>query len=135
MNANLTGRSVSVLVLALLLGTACSKQSPVETQADVNKAQAEGNRDVAKAQSEAVDATAGAREDVADARTELASDSAKAQQDVAVTAAEAEHKVAVARCGSMTGAQRDACKNEADARLQADKAHAETNRVAADPQK
>ena len=136
MNANLIGRTMSVLVISLLLGVAaCSRQSSVETQADVSKAQAEGTSDVAKAQTDAVDATADARKDVAEARTDLAHDAASAQEDVDVTSAEAAHKVALARCGGLESSLRNTCEKEADAQLAAAKARAESRRSVADPSK
>ena len=44
--------------------------------------------------------------------------------------AEAEHKVATEQCDAMTGAQRDECKEKADAELEAAKTRAQEERDA-----
>lgn len=54
------------------------------------------------------------REDIAAAKTEAAT-------DVAIAKAEGEHKVELARCEALTGNERQTCKEQADAALDAAK--------------
>ena len=75
-------------------------------------------------------------DDVAKARDSAAEKDAKADQkmagaayDTAVTEAEGAHKVALARCESLSGNARSACKDQADAALESAKANAKAEKA------
>ena len=92
---------------AVSLGACNKAEDPAEVQADVAEAQSQATEDVAEAQA---DMNQGAME---------------AQEETALTRAEGDHKIAVERCEALPGDQQQACKDEADATLEAAKAAAD----------
>jgi hypothetical protein len=92
---------------AVSLGACNKAEDPAETQADVAEAQSE------------------ATEDVAEAQTDMSQDTMENQEDTALAKAEGDHKVATERCEALPAEQQQACKDEADAALEAAKAAAE----------
>ena len=98
-----------VMAAGLVSLAGCHKaESPSEVQHDV----AEANQDVSQAEQKA---------------EEKKADSAA---DVAVAQAEGAHKVAIEKCEAMSGKAQKACKDKADADLDAAKANAKAMEAA-----
>ncbi len=115
----------TLTAVAMLSIAGCNKaESPAKVDADVAKAaDSAADKDV-KANEEAAKTDASASTDVAKAEDKADSKSADAAADVAKTQAEGDNKVAVAKCESLSGDAQKACKDQANANLDAAKAHA-----------
>ena len=121
---------------AMVLGvSACGRETPDKTAADVEQARVEADQKVAKAREDAAHSTVGAQKDVVKANQELAHENAEARQQVTNAEADANYKVAVEKCEAYTGSARSECKKQADADRDANKAIAKSNELAADPKK
>jgi hypothetical protein len=117
--------SCALLASALLSLSACNKaESPEKVQADVAKAQSEAAVENAKADQKVKEVEAAAVKDRADAVAGVADKSVDALVDSAVTQAEGETKVALQACESLEGDAQKACKDKANAHLDAVKAKA-----------
>jgi len=117
--------SCALLASALLSLSACNKaDSPEKVQADVAKAQSDAAVENAKADAKVKEVEAAAVKDRADAVAKVADKSVGAIVDSAVTEAEGETKVALAACQALEGDAQKACKDKADAHLDAVKAKA-----------
>jgi PDZ domain-containing secreted protein len=116
-----------LLASALLSLSACNKaESPEKVQADVAKAQSEAAVENAKADEKVKEVEAAAVKDRADAVAKVADKSVGAVVDSAVTQAEGETKVALAACEALEGDAQKACKDKANAHLDAVKAKAKS---------
>jgi hypothetical protein len=114
-----------LLASALLSLSACNKaESPEKVQADVAKAQSEAAVENAKADEKVKEVEAAAVKDRADAVGKVADKSVAALVDSAVTQAEGETKVALQACEALEGDAQKACKDKANAHLDAVKAKA-----------
>ncbi len=112
--------SSALLACALLGLSACNKaESPDKVQADVAKAQSEAAEANAKANEIQKQVEAEAAKDRADAQVKAADKSVGAIVDAAVTQAEGETKVALAKCESLEGDAQKACKDQANAHMDA----------------
>ena len=112
--------SCALLASAFLCVSACNKaESPDKVQADVAKAQSSAAEDNAKADEKVKQVEAGATKDRADALAKVADKSVGAIADSAVTQAEGETKIALAKCQALEGDAQKACKDEANAHLDA----------------
>ena len=110
----------ALLASAFLCVSACNKaESPDKVQADVAKAQSSAAEDNAKADEKVKQVEAGATKDRADALAKVADKSVGAIADSAVTQAEGETKIALAKCQALEGDAQKACKDEANAHLDA----------------
>ena len=110
----------ALLASALLGLSACNKaESPDKVQADVAKAQSEAAEANAKADEKAKQVEAEAAKDRADAQVKAADKSVGAVADAAVTQAEGETKVALAKCEALEGDAQKACKDKANAHMDA----------------
>jgi hypothetical protein len=110
---------------ALLCLSACNKaESPEKVQEDVAKAQAKAADDNAKADEKVKQVEADATKDRADALAKVADKNVGALADSAVTQAEGETQVALAKCQALEGDAQKACKDDANAHLDAVKAKA-----------
>ncbi len=117
--------SFALLLSALLGVSACNKaESPENVQADVAKAQSDAAKDNAKADANVQQVEAAAVKDRADAEAKVADKSVNALVDSAVTEAEGETKVALAKCEALDGDAQKACKDQANAHMDAVKAKA-----------
>jgi hypothetical protein len=117
--------SCALLASALLGLSACNKaESPDKVQADVTKAQSDAAAENVKADEKRKEVEAEAAKDRADAGAKAADKSVGAVVDSAVTEAEGETKVALAKCEALEGDARKACKDQANAHLDAVKAKA-----------
>ena len=117
--------SCALLASALLCLAACSKaKSPEEVQADIAKAQTSAVEANAKADEKVKQVEAEAAKDRADAAAKAADKSVGAVVDSAVTQAEGETKVALAKCEALEGDAQKACKDKANAHMDAVKAKA-----------
>jgi len=117
--------SCALLASALLSLSACNKaDSPEKVQADIAKAQSDAAVENAKADAKVKEVEAAAVKDRADAVAKVADKSVGAIVDSAVTEAEGETKVALAACQAMEGDAQKACKDKANAHLDAVKAKA-----------
>ena len=117
--------SCALLASALLSLSACNKaDSPEKVQADIAKAQSDAAVENAKADAKVKEVEAAAVKDRADAVAKVADKSVGAVVDSAVTEAEGETKVALAACQAMEGDAQKACKDKANAHLDAVKAKA-----------
>ena len=116
--------SCALLASAFLSLSACNKaESPDKVQADVAKAQSDAAAENAKADDKVKQVEAEAAKDRADAVAKVADKSVGAVVDSAVTQAEGETKVALATCESLEGDAQKACKDKANAHLDAVKAN------------
>lgn len=109
------------LIASALLGLpACNKaQSPDTVQADVTKAQSDAAQENAKAEEKQKEVQAQAAQERADAQTKATDKGVGALVDTAVTQAEGETKVALAKCEALEGDAQTACKDKANAHLDA----------------
>jgi hypothetical protein len=113
--------SCALLASALLGLSACNtkSESPDKVQADVAKAKSDAVTENAKADENVKKVEAEAAKDRADAATKAADKSIGAVVDSAVTQAEGETKVALAKCGALEGDAQKACKDKANAHMDA----------------
>ena len=112
--------SCAVLASALLGLSACNKaESPDKVQADVAKAQSDAAAENVKADEKRRQVEAEAAKDRADAAAKAADKSVGAIADSAVTQAEGETKVALAKCEALEGDAQKACKDKANAHMDA----------------
>jgi hypothetical protein len=112
--------SCALLASALLGLSACNKaESPDKVQADVAKAQSDAAEANAKADEKQKQVEAEAAKDRADAQVKAADKSVGAVVDSAVTQAEGETKVALAKCEALEGDAQKACKDKANAHMDA----------------
>jgi colicin import membrane protein len=112
--------SCALLASALLGLSACNKaESPDKVQADVAKAQSDAAQENAKADEKQKQVEAEAAKDRADAQAKAADKSVGAVVDSAVTQAEGETKVALAKCEALGGDAQQACKDKANAHMDA----------------
>jgi hypothetical protein len=117
--------SCALLASALLCLSACNKaESPDKVQADVAKAQSQAAEEDAKADEKVKQVEAEAAKDRADALAKVADKSVGAIADSAVTEAEGETKIALAKCQALEGDAQKACKDQANAHLDAVRAKA-----------
>ena len=122
--------SCALLASALLGLSACNKaESPDKVQADVAKAQSDAAEANAKADEKQKQVEAEAAKDRANAQVMAADKSVGAVADAAVTQAEGETKVALAKCEALEGDAQKACKDQANAHMDAvrEKAKAATS--------
>lgn len=112
--------SCALLASALVGLSACNKaESPDKVQADVAKAQSDAAAANAKARDKEKQVETEAAKDRADAQTKAADKNVGAVVDTAVTEAEGDNKVALAKCEALQGDAQQACKDKANARLNA----------------
>ena len=116
--------SCALLASTLLGLSACNKaESPDKVQADVAKATSEAAEDNTKAEEKRkqveADATAQAAKDRADAAAKATDKSVGAVVDSAVTEAEGDTKIALAKCEALEGDAQKACKDKANAHMDA----------------
>jgi colicin import membrane protein len=112
--------SCALLASALLGLSACNKaESPDKVQTDVAKAQGDAAEANAKADEKQKQVEAEAAKDRADAQVKAADKSVGAVVDSAVTQAEGETKVALAKCEALEGDAQKACKDQANAHMDA----------------
>jgi cell division protein FtsB len=112
--------SCALLASALLCLSACNRaESPEKVQEDVAKAQSKAADENAKADDKVKQVEAEAAKDRADALAKVADKSVGAIADSAVTQTEGETKIALAKCQALEGDAQKACKDEANAHLDA----------------
>jgi hypothetical protein len=110
----------ALLASALLGLSGCNKaESPDKVQADVAKAQSDAAAENVKADEKQKQVEAEAAKDRADAGAKAADKSVGAVVDSAVTQAEGETKVALAKCEALEGDAQKACKDQANAHMDA----------------
>ena len=110
----------ALLASALLSLSACGKaESPDKVQADVAKAQSDAAEENAKADEKRKQVEAEAAKDRAEAGARAADKSVGAIVDSAVTQTEGETKVALAKCEALEGDAQKACKDQANAHMDA----------------
>jgi cellulase/cellobiase CelA1 len=105
--------------------SACNKpESPQNLQTDVAKAKSDAVEANAKADEKVKQVEAESAKDRADALAKVADKSVGALVDSAVTQAEGETKVALAQCEALDGDAKKACKDKANAHMDAVRAKA-----------
>jgi colicin import membrane protein len=110
----------ALLASALLGLSACNKaESPEKVQADIAKAKSDAAEANAKAEEKEKQVEAEAAKDRADAQAKAVDKSVGALVDSAVTQAEGETKVALAKCEALEGDAQKACKDKANAHMEA----------------
>lgn len=120
-----TAVTYAVIVSALLGLSACNKaKSPETVQADVATAQSDAAAENVKADANVQQVEAGAAKERADAVAKVADKSVNALVDSAVTQAEGETKIALAKCEALDGDAQKACKDQANAHMDAVRAKA-----------
>ena len=118
--------SITALAAALFLLGGCNRaESPGEVAHDTQEAAQEGQQDVAQAEQDAAQDQMAANQGMPG--VEAPSEN---QYEIQIARAEADHKVAVERCEALSGDEQKACKDAADAQLDASKAEAERQRAA-----
>jgi len=119
--------SCALLASALLVLSACNKaDSPDKVQADVAKAQADAAENNAKSDEKVKQVEADAAKDRADAVAKAADKSVDAVVDSAVVQAQGDTKIALAKCEALQGDAQQACKDKANAHMDAVDAKAKT---------
>jgi hypothetical protein len=117
--------SCALLASALLGLSACNKaESPERVQETVAKAKSDAAEENTKADEKVRQVEAEAAKDRADAVVKAADKSVGALADSAVTQAEGETKIALAKCEALEGDAQKACKDKANAHMDAVKAKA-----------
>jgi hypothetical protein len=118
--------SCALLASALLGLAACDKaespnkaESSEKVQADVAKAKSDAATENTKADEKVKQVEAEAAKDRADAAIKAADKSVGAVVDSAVTRAEGETNVALAKCEALEGDAQKACKDKANAHMDA----------------
>jgi hypothetical protein len=119
--------SCALLASALLGLCACNKtespgnkaESTEKVQADVAKAKSDAAEENAKADEKMKQVQAEAAKDRADAEAKAADKSVGAVVDSAVTQAEGATNVALAKCEALEGDAQKACKDKANAHMDA----------------
>ena len=112
--------SCALLASALLGLSACNKaESPERVQESVAKAKSDAVEENTKADEKVKQVEAEALKDRADAVAKAADKSVGAVVDSAVTEAEGDTKVALAKCESLEGDAQKACKDKANAHMDA----------------
>jgi hypothetical protein len=112
--------SCAWLATALLGLSACNKaESPDKVQTDVAQAQSDAAQENAKADEKRKQVEAEAAQDKMDAAAKAADKSVGAVVDSAVVQAEGDTKVALAKCEALEGDAQRACKDQANAHLDA----------------
>ncbi len=112
--------SCALLASALLGLSACHKaESPDKVQADVAKAKSDAADENIKAEEKRKQVEAEAAKDRADAGAKAADKSVGAVVDSAVTQAEGETNVALAKCEALEGDAQKACRDKANAHMDA----------------
>jgi hypothetical protein len=112
--------SCALLASALLGLAACNKaESPDKVQADVAKAQSDAVEQNAKADEKQKQVEGEAAKERADAQAKAVDKSVSGLVDSAVTQAEGETRVALAKCEALDGDAQKACKDEANAHMDA----------------
>ena len=117
----------ALLASALLRLSACNKaESPDKVQTDVAKAKSDAVAENTKADEKVNQVEAEAAKDRADAAAKATDKSVGAVVDSAVTQAQGETNVALAKCEALEGDAQKACKDKANAHMNAvkDKAKA-----------
>jgi hypothetical protein len=110
----------ALLASTLLCLSACNKaESPEKVQDEIAKAQSKAADENAKADEKVKQVEAEAAKDRADALAKVADKSVGAIADSAVTQAEGDTKIALAKCQALEGDAQKACKDEANAHLDA----------------
>lgn len=102
-------------VLALTLTGCNTAESPGEVARDVNEARQDAAQDINDAERDAAQDTPAERRMMADAGTDADS------RQVAIARAEGEHKIAIEKCEALSGQAQESCKDQADAKLEAEK--------------
>jgi hypothetical protein len=119
--------SCALIASALLGLSACNKaESPEKVQADVAKAKSDAVDANAKADEKVKQVESDAVKERSDAVAKVADKSVAAVVDSAVTQAEGETKVALAKCEALEGDAQKACKDKANAHMDAVNAKAKT---------
>ena len=112
--------SCALLASALLGLAACNKaDSPEKVQTDVAKANSDAVADNAKADENVKQVEAQAAKDRADADAKAADKSVGAIVDSAVVQAQGDTKIALAKCEALGGDAQKACKDKANAHMDA----------------
>jgi hypothetical protein len=112
--------SCALLASALLGLSGCNKaESPDKVQADVAKAKSDAADENIKAEEKQKQVEAEAAKDRADAGAKAADKSVGAVVDSAVTQAEGETNVALAKCEALEGDAQKACRDKANAHMDA----------------
>jgi hypothetical protein len=115
----------ALLATAILGLSACNKaESPEKVQTDVAKAKSDAAAENTKADEKVTQAEAQAAKDRADAEAKAADKSVVALVDSAVTQAEGDTKIALAKCEALEADAQKACKDKANAHMDAVKAKA-----------
>lgn len=133
MKAATLATAASLLALGLSM-TACNKpEDPAKTEADVLKAQADGQAKVNAAANDALKEHADNAADALAAGKPMSASDAKTDIDnlhkVDTTLADANYKVAKEKCDALTGAAKDACLDTAKAQHEADLAAAKADQA------
>src|ERR1700732_927217 len=117
--------SCALLASALLGLSACNKaESPEKVQADIAKVKSDDAEANAKADEKQKQGEGEVAKDRADAQAKAADKTVGGLVDAAVTQAEGETKVALAKCEALEGDAQKACKDKANAHMDAVKAKA-----------
>jgi hypothetical protein len=112
--------SCALIASALLGLAACNKaDSPEKVQTDVAKAKSDAVEDNAKADEKVKQVEADAAKDRADADAKAADKSVGAIVDSAVVQAQGDTKIALAKCEALDGDAQKACKDKANAHMDA----------------
>ena len=117
--------SCALLASAILGLSGCNKaESPDKVQTDVAQAQSDAAQENAKADEKRKQVEAEAAQDKKDAAAKAADKSVGAVVDSAVIQAEGDTKVALAKCEALEGDAQKACKDKANAHMDAVKVKA-----------
>lgn len=126
------GVLIGLCVLGILGG--CQRaESPAKVDRDVAAAHDTAIANNDKADQAAQKRMASAEANVQSAQRDAEHVAAEQQQKVATTDAEGAHRVALAACEALSGDDRKACRDKADADYQRAKAEAQQMRSAQDP--
>jgi F0F1-type ATP synthase membrane subunit b/b' len=130
----LTATLLAICSTTWIAAAGCAQQSPAQTQADVDKAAAQGAHDVATARHEAEQKVEEAQRDLTRKEDDVVRAAAAGDRKLTVAEAEARYQVALQRCDFQTGDARSTCRERADAAMSGAKASVEASKAGAVPQ-
>lgn len=116
----------TALFAATLSVAACNQaKSPDEVQKDVAVATDKAASETTEARADATDKINDKVQELGKSEQSVATSVREGAYDVAVAKADGEHKIAIQKCEALSGAERSACKDKADAEFKLAKEQAE----------
>jgi hypothetical protein len=115
----------SMLIFGAAIAGCNQAEPPAQVNREVSKAQADRNEKVADARQEGAQAIQRQEKDVTAERRDVNEAASQRNYEVAIAKADGDYKVATEKCNALDGSSQAACKDQAEAVHDVDKAKAE----------